>query len=84
MFGGIAFMVNGHMCCGVNGRDLMLRLGEEGATDALQEPHVRPMDFTGKPLASMVYVGPGGHRNDVDLRGWVERAVRFVRSLPPK
>jgi hypothetical protein len=50
MFGGLAFMVNGHMCCGIIRDDLMLRLGADQAGQALKEPHVRPMDFTGRPL----------------------------------
>ena len=84
MFGGIAFMLGGNMCCGVNGKDLMLRLGEEGAASALAERHARPMDFTGKPLKSMVYIGPAGTRADGDLRAWVGRAVKFARTLPAK
>jgi len=48
MFGGLAFMVRGHMVCGVVRDNLMLRLGSEGATAALGRPHVRPMDFTGR------------------------------------
>ena len=53
MFGGLAFMVDGHMACGIAGDDLMLRLGAEGAEAALQKPHVRPMDFTGRPMKGM-------------------------------
>ena len=83
MFGGLAFMLDGHMCCGIVGSDLMLRLGIDGADGALERPHVRPMDFTGKPLAGMVYVAPAGLRG-VALRRWVERASAFVRTLPPK
>jgi hypothetical protein len=60
MFGGLAFMIGGHMACGVTGERLMLRVGEEGAARALAEPHVRPMDFTGKPMRGMVFVEPAG------------------------
>ena len=49
MFGGIAFMVDGHMCCGVTGDLLMIRVGADGFDDALAQPHSRPMDFTGRP-----------------------------------
>jgi TfoX/Sxy family transcriptional regulator of competence genes len=84
MFGGIAFMLNGNMCCGVLNKDLVLRLGNRAAADALKEPHARAMDFTGKALKSMVYVGPAGFRKDEDLRRWIDRAVRFARSLPAK
>jgi TfoX/Sxy family transcriptional regulator of competence genes len=83
MFGGIAFMVDGHMACGVIGDDLVLRLGPEGAARALEEPHVRPMDFTGRPSRTSVYVEPEGVREDRDLERWVAAAVRFVGTLPP-
>ncbi len=83
MFGGLAFMVDGHMACGVVGEDLMLRLGAEGAEAALERAHVRPMDFTGRPKTGMVYVDSAGLRG-VALRNWVEKAVAHARSLPPK
>lgn len=56
MFGGLAVTVNGHMACGVVRDDLMLRLGEDGTEHALERAHVRPMEFTGRPLKGMVYV----------------------------
>ncbi len=84
MFGGIAFMINGHMCCGVINDDLVLRLGNERTAEALTEPHTREMDFTGKPLKTMVCVAPKGFRDDHDLARWVKRAVGFVRTLPDK
>jgi TfoX/Sxy family transcriptional regulator of competence genes len=83
MFGGLAFMLDGNMCCGVVGDDLMLRLGREGAVAALERPHVRPMDFTGRPITTMVYVGPEGVSGG-SLRRWVETAAAFARTLPPK
>ncbi len=49
MFGGVAFMLHGHMCCGVINNDLVLRLGADGAGEALSQPFTRPMDFTGRP-----------------------------------
>ena len=84
MFGGLAFMVAGHMACGIVGEDLMLRVGEDGAEAALDEPHTRPMDFTGKPMKSMVYVAPAGTETDAALLAWVERATGYARTLPPK
>jgi TfoX/Sxy family transcriptional regulator of competence genes len=83
MFGGLAVLVNGNMACGVVGDRLMLRLGHEGAEEALGRPNVRPMDFTGRPMTGMVYVEPAGLRG-VALRNWVERALAYARSLPPK
>ncbi|MBI3857993.1 MAG: TfoX/Sxy family protein [Planctomycetes bacterium] len=84
MFGGVAFMVRGHMACGTVRGSLMVRLGEEGAAAALKEPHVEPMDFTGKPLKTMAYVRPGGIRTDAALRPWVDRAAEFALTLPPR
>ncbi len=84
MFGGVAFMAGGHMCVGVVKDHLCLRLGDEGTVAALQEPHTRPMDFTGKPMRSMVYVDPPGFESDDDLRGWINRAMAFVKTLPEK
>jgi TfoX/Sxy family transcriptional regulator of competence genes len=84
MFGGLAFLFNGNMCCGVMKDQLMLRLGQEGATEALALPHARPMDFTGKPMKGMVYVAPAGLASDEDLQGWVQRAVAFASTLPAK
>lgn len=83
MFGGLAFMVNGNMACGIVKNELMLRLGAEGAEAALDEPHVRQMDFTGRPMTGMVYVEPAG-LDDAAVHHWVEQAAGFARSLPPK
>ena len=67
MFGGLCFLVNGHMCCGVMKTDLVLRLTPEAATQARREPHVRAMDFTGKPMRSMIYVAAAGIDSDSSL-----------------
>ena len=84
MFGGLAFLMNGNMCCGVIDKNVVLRLGKQGAEKALEERHTREMDFTGTPLASMVYLRPAGYKTDEDLRGWVKRAVDFTKTLPAK
>ena len=84
MFGGIAFMVRGNMCCGVIADRLMLRVGPGGYDAALSRPHARPMDFTGKPMKGLVYVEPAGFASDGDLKAWVARATGFALSLPPK
>jgi TfoX N-terminal domain len=83
MFGGLAFMLNGHMFAGVVGKDLMLRLGEPAASRALSRPHVREMDFTGRPMKGMVFVGPDG-LNGPALGHWVAEAAAFAGSLPAK
>ena len=84
MFGGVAFMVNGHMCCGVVKNDLVLRLSTEQAAASLHQAHTRPMDFSGKPMKSMIYVDPRGTDSDQSLETWVDSALSFVRSLPAK
>ena len=84
MFGGLAFMVNGHMAVGINAGDLMVRVGADGHEDALARPYARPMDFTGRPMKGFVFVGPAGYSDDRSLASWVERGVRFVASLPPR
>jgi len=57
MFGGLALVVNGHMCCGIVGEDLVVRVGAERHEQALSQPHARAMDFTGRPMTGFVYVG---------------------------
>ena len=84
MFGGIAFMLNGNMCCGVVHDELMLRLGPELASKALKSPHTREMDFTGRVIKSMLYVEPAGIRATASLAKWVGQAVDFASQLPPK
>ena len=84
MFGGIAFMVRGNMCCGVIGDRLMLRVGPKGYETALSRPNAKPMDFTGKPMKGMVYVEPAGFASTGDLKAWIARAMEFVLSLPAK
>ena len=84
MFGGIAFMLKGNMCCGVIKDALMVRVGKDDYPAALSLRHAREMDFTGKPLTGFVYVAAAGFEDDKDLEVWVARGVAFAKSLPPK
>lgn len=84
MFGGIAFMSAGKMFIGVIDAELMVRVGPEGHDAALARPHVRPMDFTGKPMRGYVYVGPEGATTVAAVKRWVEEALAFVKTLPDK
>ena len=84
MFGGLCFLLGGHMVCGIVGDELMLRVGPEAYDACLAEPHAREMDFTGRALRGMIYVGTDGFAEDEDLEAWVERALSYARSLPPK
>ena len=84
MFGGLAFMLGGHMCCGVVGSELMVRVGPDAHDEALAQEHAREMDFTGRPLRGFVYVAERGFASDEDLKAWIDRGVAFAGSLPPK
>ena len=84
MFGGLAMIVNGHMCVGIVKDALMVRVGREHYADALQRPHVSEMDFTGKPLTGFVYVEADGIAEDDDLHYWVQQGLDYVFTLPPK
>ena len=84
MFGGVAYLLNGHMCCGVRDELLLLHVGEERVSRIVEQPHVREVDFTEKTIKGMVCVTVEGYRSDEDLRAWVSRAVAFIVKLPPK
>lgn len=85
MFGGLSFLLDGHMICGVLGRQLVIRVGlGEAYERALREPHVKPMDFTGRPLRGFVYVLPDGLGTKAALSRWLGRAVKFGEGLPAK
>lgn len=81
MFGGVAFMVKGKMCCGVLSNDLVARVGAERCAKALKKPHVRPMDFTGRVSKGYVYVGPAATKNARSLKRWVDDCMAFVATL---
>jgi hypothetical protein len=84
MFGGLAFMDRGYMFVGILGDVLMARVGPGSYEDSLAKPHVRVMDFTGRPMKGYVFVDPPGIERDSDLAAWIERCHRFVKSLPAK
>ncbi len=84
MFGGIAFLSKGHMFVGVTGSSLMARVGRELYAESLRRQHVRPMDFTGKPMRGYVFVAPEGTKSAAQLRFWLDLCERHVASLPPK
>jgi hypothetical protein len=75
MFGGLAFLVRGSMCCGIDGSDLMVRVGHERHEAALATPHAREMDFTGRPSRGMVFVGPQGVASADALNHWLDLAL---------
>jgi TfoX/Sxy family transcriptional regulator of competence genes len=84
MFGGLAFMHRGNLCVGVIEDEVMVRVGPQHHAEALALPHARPMDFTGRPMKGYVFVGSSGIEDEEQLRAWIERGLRFTRTLPSK
>ena len=83
MFGGLTFMVSGHMCCGINTDELILRLGPDAEETALRSPHARPMDFTRRPMRGFVTIAPDGLKGP-SLSRWVAQAVAHADSSRPR
>ena len=81
MFGGLAFLRDGRMFCGILKDDLMVRVGPECHEAALAEAHARPMDFTGRPMNGYIFVSPGGSRTEKAIKKWVDQAAAFVATL---
>ena len=84
IIGGVAFLLEGNMCCGIFDEKLVVRVGPKAFEDALREPHAHPMDFTGRPLPGFVYVARDGYSSEVALQQWIDRGVGFVSSLPTR
>jgi TfoX/Sxy family transcriptional regulator of competence genes len=84
MFGGVGFLLTGNMLVGVWKNSLIVRVGPEAYDDAIVEPHVREFDITGKSMKGWIMVEPEGIEDDEQLFVWIERATKFVSSLPKK
>ncbi len=84
MFGGVGFLLQGNMACGIHKGSLIVRLGPEQGEQALKQPHVRPFDMTGRPMAGWIMVDPPGFETDEELERWVRLGVEYALSLPPK
>ncbi len=85
MFGGVGFILRGNLAVGVQGDDLIVRVGLEYNDTALSQPHVRPfMPVRGRPMAGWVLVAPAGIPDSGILRYWIELGYRYASSLPEK
>jgi len=84
MFGGVGFLFNGNMLVGVWKDSLIVRLGPDEGDEALKETHVNEFDITGRPMKGWVLVEAEGVESDDQLSGWIERAMKFVMTLPAK
>ncbi|AZO25421.1 hypothetical protein EJ070_35380 [Mesorhizobium sp. M1E.F.Ca.ET.045.02.1.1] len=84
MFGGTCFMINGNMLIGTSKRGLLVRVGKAAHAAAAARPHARPMEMGGRSMEGYVQVAPEGTVADADLRAWLDLALAFVETLPPK
>jgi TfoX/Sxy family transcriptional regulator of competence genes len=85
MFGGVGFILQGNMACGILGNDLIVRVEPGNQAALLSLPFVRPfMGRPGKPMAGWILVTPDGVAADSDLQKWVEIGYKYASSLPPK
>lgn len=84
MFGGITFMLNGHMLCCASKKGLMARVGKDAGAEALRLPHAQPCACTGRRMSGFVTIAPEGLGSDRDLAAGIGLALRYVSALPPK
>ncbi|MBI1879885.1 MAG: TfoX/Sxy family protein [Chloroflexi bacterium] len=84
MFGGMAFMTQGNLACGVSKNELLVRVGPERHAEAINRPHARTFDMTGRPMQGWVMVAADGYEADEALADWVRMGVEFALSLPAK
>jgi TfoX/Sxy family transcriptional regulator of competence genes len=84
MFGGVGFLLNGNMACGVLKDQLIVRVGPDAYAAALHQKHVRPFDITGREMRGWVMVAAPGIATEAALNSWVRRGFEFAASLPPK
>jgi hypothetical protein len=84
MFGGICFMLHDNMLCGVSKEDMIVRVGAEAHDASVKQPGARVFDFGPRPMVGMLFVSPTGTKKTGDLKKWIDRAMAFVSTLPPK
>ena len=84
MFGGICFLLFGNMVCGIIKEDLIVRVGVDNYPTMLMMPHAKKFDLTGRPMKGWVMVLSEALDSDEALNDWIQRAVSFVQTLPPK
>jgi hypothetical protein len=84
MFGGLAFLLNGNMACGVHSDELIVRIDPDETDAALSEPGAHLFDMTGRPMKGWLLVGPDGIAEAADLMRWIDRGMTYAGSLPPK
>ncbi|MFL5823423.1 MAG: TfoX/Sxy family protein [Solirubrobacteraceae bacterium] len=85
MFGGLAFLIGGHMSVAASGQGgLMVRCEPEETDGLLREPGADPFVMRGRAMDGWLRVSDGAIRTKPALRRWVKRGVAYAQSLPPK
>jgi TfoX/Sxy family transcriptional regulator of competence genes len=84
MFGGVGFMVNGNMVCGVHKDNLVVRVDPEKHGALLKKPHAKPFDLTGKPMKGWLLVEADGCKTEKQLSTWIKEGVEFASTLPSR
>ena len=77
-------MINGNMCVGPWKGALIVRLPKDDHDATQSEPHVKPMDITGKVMRGWALIEAEGIETEDQLKSWVRRAAKFAASLPSK
>ena len=84
MFGGIVFMVRGHMTVGLRNSLLMVRVGKELHDESLAQPHTSVMKHGEKEKEGFITVDADGYQTDADLKAWIERSLIYNATLKAK
>jgi len=84
MFGGVGYLLNGNMACGVHKENLIVRVGPDNYQEALTMQHTKIFDLTGRPMTGWVMVMPDGVVSEEALKSWVRKGVDFALTLPVK
>lgn len=84
MFGGVGFLLGGHLVVGVWKESLVARVGPDDYAAALREADVGEFAVTGRAMTGWVLVGPAGVAEDDALAEWIDRCLAFVATLPAK
>lgn len=83
MFGGLAFLIGGHMAVAASGQGgLLVRIDPEEAERLLREPGAAPMEMRGRELAGWLRVNASALEQRAALEPWVRRGVAYASSLP--
>lgn len=85
MFGGLAFLIGGHMTVAASGQGgLLVRVPPQDTDTLLARDHVNLMVMGGREMRGWLRVDADGVKTKRQLQGWVRRATDYVRGLPPK